>query len=293
MRRIALVCLPVLLLIASGCGTMVRATEQLAVNQPWAKYGRVEVAVKNGGVELRAGAVDQIRISGRKYAGGLTQAEAEENLDRVTVYAGARDGQPGTFLVELRYPEELRNKNVGADLVIEIPEPCAAKVETSNGSIRVEHMAGEVVLESSNGSLHALNVDGTVRAGTSNGQIELEKVSGGVTAKSSNGGITAQEVGGPCVLRTSNGDVRCVLAATAQGDIELRSSNGTVHATLPASLAAELKLSTSNGRVRVALGDAAVKMVDSSRTRFHGMMNGGGSTIVAETSNGSITVDAR
>jgi hypothetical protein len=293
MRRVALVSLPVLLLIASGCGTTVRATEQITLNQPWANYTRVEVAVKNGGVELRAGDVDQIRISGRKCAGGLTLAEAEQNLDQLTVYAGASDAQPDTFLVELRYPEELRNKNVGADLVIEIPEPCAAKIATSNGSIRVEHMAGEVVLESSNGSLHALHVDGTVRAGTSNGGIEIQHVSGGVTAKSSNGGVTAQEVGGPCVLRTSNGDVRCVLAPTAQGDIELRSSNGRIHATLPASLAAELKLSTSNGRVRVALGEAAVKMVDTSRTRFHGVMNGGGDTVIAETSNGSITVEAR
>lgn len=293
MKRVALVFLPVLLLIASGCGTTVRATEQLTVNQPWVDYARVEVAVRNGGIELRAGDVDQIKISGRKYAGGPTQAEAEQNLDQVTVYVGARDGQPDTFLIELRYPEELRNKNVGADLVIVIPKPCAAKVETSNGGIRVEHMAGEVVLESSNGGVHALDVDGTVRAGTSNGGIEIERVSGGVTAKASNGGVTAQEVGGPCVLRTSNGAVRCVLAATAQGDIELRSSNGKIHATLPASLAAELKLSTSNGRVRVALGDAAVKIVDTARTRFHGVMNGGGSTVIAETSNGSITVDTR
>ena len=225
MRRLALVSLPVLLLIAGGCGTLVRATEQLSLNQPWANYARVEVAARNGGVELRGqcGPDQDFRpqVRGGTDA-GRSRAEPRpgDGLCRRERRAA------GHFSRRAAYPAELRNKNVGADLVIEIPQPCAAKIETSNGSIRVEHLAGEVVLESSNGNLHALNVDGTVRAGTSNGRIECENVSGGVTAKSSNGGIAAQEVGGPCVLRTSNGDVRCVLAPTAQGDVECGPATG-------------------------------------------------------------------
>ncbi len=36
-----------------------------------------------------------------------------------------------------------------------------------------------------------------------------------------------------------------------------------------------------------------MQSIQASRTRFSGVVNGGGGKLVAETSNGSVTVDAR
>lgn len=293
MKRVLLAPFVVMLVAVSGCASLVRATGPVSQSQSWDKFTRVEVRVRNGNVELRSGGVEQIKVTGQKYAGGATAAEAQANLDRVEIYTGAASEDPDTFLVELRFPEDLRNKSVGADLVIEVPKPCAAKVATSNGSIHVARLAGNVELQTSNGSVLAQDIQGPLKAGTSNGRIEIAQVDGDVTASSSNGGVTTQDIRGACVLTTSNGDIRAVAALSSGSRVELRTSNGSIHATLPASLAAELKLRTSNGRVHVTLADAALKDVDAAKTHYHAVMNGGGGSVVAETSNGSITVDAR
>ena len=293
MKRVAVFPILVVAGLVAGCGTVVSATREFAFTQPWENYTRVAVKVRNGAIELRTAAGEQIRISGTKRVGGITLAEAEQNLDRLTLTAGGDASDPDTFVVELQVPEDLRNKSAGANLLIEVPKPCAARLVTSNGTIRVQDMSGEVVAESSNGSIYVKDVTGTVRAETSNGRIDLKQVAGDVDAASSNGSIVADGVGGACVLRTSNGDIRLISGSSAADRLEMRTSNGGIHATLPSALAAELKLVTSNGRVRVSLPEAAMKMVEAARSRFSAVLNGGGGLVVAETSNGSITVDAR
>jgi len=262
-------------------------------------------------VELRATDVADVRVSGRKSVGGATFAEAEENLRKITVAAVTRGDHPETLHVEVNYPEELRSKSVGADLVIQIPQPCAANVHTSNGRIQIECMTGEVELETSNGRITARAITGPLHAKSSNGRIEVEAVDGSLVASTSNGGIAAKGVKGPCTLDTSNGGIQAeeiegnVKAETSNGNIrigatppvggriDLRSSNGGIHATLPENLAAEYQLSTTNGRIHVSLGKALLKMIDSTRRRFHAIVNEGGGTVSAQTTNGSITVESR
>jgi DUF4097 and DUF4098 domain-containing protein YvlB len=298
-------------LLLCGCGQLVRATSDFAFNQPWNDYRRIEVQVRNGSVELRATDVTDVRVSGRKSVGGATFAEAEENLGKVTVEAVARADHPDTLRIEVNYPDELRSKSVGTDLVIQIPQPCAANVHTTNGRIQIECMAGEVELGTTNGRITARDITGTLHAKSSNGRIEVEAVDGSLVASTSNGRITAKGVKGPCTLgtsnggiqaeeiegdvkaETSNGNIRLAAVPPAGGKIDLRSSNGGIHATLPENLAAEYQLSTTNGRIHVSLGKAVMKMIDSSRRRFHAIVNEGGGTVSAQTTNGSITVESR
>jgi DUF4097 and DUF4098 domain-containing protein YvlB len=289
----------------------VKATSDFAATHPWDGYKRVEVSVRNGAVELRSADVHEIKISGRKFAGGLTLAEAEANLAKVEVYAALSEQRADTFVVELRYPLELASKSVGAEVLIEVPEPCAADLTTSNGPVRASGLKDEVKLSTSNGAVRADGVVGRLTVDTSNGNADVDNVQGDATVSSSNGGLTVRGVQGRCVLstsnggiraedlsgdveiKTSNGNIRLVAASGRAGRIDLRSSNGSIHASLPPDLAAQLRLRTSNGRVRVSLGQAALEPRECSRTRFEGTMNGGGGLVTAETSNGSITVDSR
>jgi len=279
--------------ITTGCGPMMRATSDFALTAAWDGYERVAVKVRNGRVEVRSDDVPEIRVSGTRQAGGRTLAAAEENLSQLTIHAAADPWSPGTFLVELRYPEHLRNMNIGASVLVELPRPCPARVETSNGAITARGLTGEVLLDSSNGAISVTGVNGSVQADTSNGRIEAEDITGDLTADTSNGRIAAEEISGDCTLTTSNGRIRFVAAAASEGRIELRTSNGSIHATLPERMAADLELSTSNGRVRVNLGGASLSAVDTSKARFRAEMNGGGTDVTAGTSNGTITVDCR
>ena len=220
MRKWATAGLFTSVLLLCGCGQLVRATSDFAFNEPWKDYQRVEIRVQNGNVELRATDVTDVRVSGRKSVGGLTFAEAEENLNKIVVKAAASSDHPDTLRVDVSFPDELRQKSVGTDLVVQIPQPCAAQVHSSNGKVQVEHLAGPT-------------------------------------------------------------------------ELDLRSSNGAIHATLPESFAAEYRLAATNGHVSVSLGQATVKSLESSKRRYHAVVNGGGATVIAETSNGSVTVDTR
>jgi len=293
MKRAAAVVLLVVAALAAGCTNTVRATRDLTLTLPWEEYRQVAVQVRNGAVELRSAPVDQIQLKIRKQVCGDTFAQAEEHLGQVEVFTGRDPQNADTFLVELRYPEELAGRNVGACVTIEVPQACAARIRTSNGAIRVAGLTGDVSLETSNGGVQADDVQGTLDARTSNGGIVARRVAGAVQARSSNGGIEALDVSGRCVARTSNGGIRLVAATAEAAQIELITSNGNIHASVPQPLAADMRCETSNGRVSVDLPKAVMQSIQASRTRFSGVVNGGGGKLVAETSNGSVTVDAR
>ena len=293
--------LPSLTLLAAlslvgGCssgGGAFRASEDFTLAETWDNYERVEVRSRNGKVSLSSAAVDQIMISGTKQARGYTIADAESNVQQLTVFAGPHADQPGTFLIELRYPVALRNKSVGATFTIEVPQRCSAIVDTSNGSINVKALSGTVVLDSSNGALFIADVEGSVKADTSNGRVEAHDVTGELVVSTSNGSVIAENVGGRCEVGTSNGNVRYVSGPAVNDDIDLRSSNGSIQMTVPELLDADLELSTSNGRVRLNMGEASMKHLDHGKTHLRGTMNAGGRKLTARTSNGSITLDCR
>ncbi|MCK4341336.1 MAG: DUF4097 family beta strand repeat protein [Phycisphaerae bacterium] len=293
MKRLLVISFTVAMLLAAGCGTTFRATREFSFTEPWTGYERVEVRTRNGSVELRSAAVDVIQISGTKRARGFTHADAESNLDRVSVHGGADAGRPDTFVIELRFPETLRHKSVGADIVVEVPEPCAAKIDTGNGSIHVAGLTGNVELDTSNGRILAEDLKGNLNADTSNGRIIAKRIEGRCRLDTSNGRIIVENVRGVVEADTSNGDIRADVAPPPDGRVELHTSNGSIHVTVPEGQGADLRLKTSNGRIKTMLGDATLQRVEVGKTSFRAQMNGGGGVIVADTSNGSITIDLR
>lgn len=281
------------MVLTGGCGSLVHATREVAFREPWVGYERIEVHARNGSVELVSGGVDGLVIDATLRVGGATFGEAEANLDALGLHAAADPDRPRTFRVELQYPPHLQWKSPAASLRIRLPEPCAAAVDTRNGSIRVENLKGDVVLDTSNGAIRATNVDGNLRADTSNGSVEVERVTGSLRVKSSNGQLVAREVSGPCELVTSNGWIEYAAAPAATGAVEAHTSNGDVRIALPRSAAVALDCRTSNGRVNVDAADAALGQVETERGSFRAMLNGGGVPVRIRTSNGSIDVSAR
>jgi hypothetical protein len=135
--------------------------------------------------------------------------------------------------------------------------------------------------------------DVEVSGSTSNGAITAEFLDQAISFTTSNGVINVVDVSGPAVFRTSNGDILAagmtseeVQASTSNGRVQLEfaappdsvranSSNGTIEVILPADApAVALDTSTSNGRV---VTDVRTDPAASN-------------SIVAETSNGDITV---
>lgn len=299
-----------LLLTSVGCGgSLVRVRRDFSQRERWTAYERVVVETRNGAVEIvgNAGGTE-IDLSGTLQAGGLTLAEAEDNLDQLEVVAEPAPEDPRTFLVRFKYPDHLHNKGLGASFKLKLPEACHAEVNTGNGNVTIHAMrsarvrtsngtvegrdiTGELDAESSNGMMYAQRVAGPVRLDTSNGRIVVREGGTSVYGRSSNGDVEVVGVTGDVDVVTSNGSIRLEGSPPPDARIVMSTSNGSITARLPETLAGRVSLRCSNGRVTADMGDASFTRPRMSKNVFEAEMNGGGSgEVVATTSNGSVTL---
>lgn len=300
-----------IVLAAGGCAGSFRAEREFSLSAAWEDYDGLIVRTRNGRIDLEPHDRPDVAVSGTLRARGATQSQAQEHLDALQVVVERDEEDPRRLRIELRYPEELRRHSVGADLVVRVPRPCAAQLDSSNGSLRVCRMSGRVRAVTSNGEVSAADIAGEVELLSSNGSILAERIDGPLTAETSNGAVTARRVGGDCTLTTSNGrieavDVRGSLRASSSNGgvaidaqpppgagLMLRTSNGDIRATLPAGFGATLELRAPDGRIRADFAGASVRSLAQSRSLLEAEMNGGGGRISATTSNGSIELRCR
>jgi hypothetical protein len=120
MRELMMAASGALLLVSSGCCSqcVFRATRDFSHSDAWEGYQRVVVDSFNGSVKIRVVDGHEVRVSGTRRAGGTTLAEAEDNLERVTVHCGPKDGSPDTYLIEVRRPPLLGGRCLGADVCV-------------------------------------------------------------------------------------------------------------------------------------------------------------------------------
>lgn len=177
----------------------------------------------------------------------------------------------GEIIIETEYLQ--RNARVSVSYEIRVPVGLeVAKVNSSNGSIKLKEISGDVTAETSNGSIDIQNVSGFVYAKTSNGKISISGTTG------------VREV------RTSNGSISVEIPEILD-DIKIWSSNGSVKLYLPADLDADLDFSTSNGKINTH----GLDVTTSSFSSMHlcGKIGEGGFTVSISTSNGSVDLYAQ
>jgi len=300
----------VFLVALTGC--MAQATRDLSLTVPWEPYERVVIRTSNGPVTLATGDVGQVRVDARTRIRARNHEKAQGYLNQVELLARRDDKAPDTLRIELRVPASLATFSPGAALTVTVPAPAAADIATSNGSVTVTDMQGEVVAQTSNGALEIRNISGNVRATTSNGRVELYQVRGQVEARTSNGSVVVRDLVGPCRVETSNGTVeilstdgdvhatssngwmRIVAEPSDEGAVVARTSNGQIRLTLPRTMKGRLILRASNSHVNLDTVDVQADFRWRDREYVRGTLNGGGNgEILADTSNGSITVDFR
>jgi DUF4097 and DUF4098 domain-containing protein YvlB len=199
--------------------------------------------LRNGPVVVTAGDADEVVVEIR-YTTGLFGAStsAEQRDNTLTLSERCR------FILGFGCRSEHH---------ISVPVGTTVSGSTTNGSITIEGLEGEVDVT------------------TSNGVIELEGVASNVSARTSNGAIT-----GTGLLST---------------DLEVSTSNGrvTLHFTRSPT---SVEVSTSNGEIEVTLPDDSPPYAVITSTS-NGVVDNGirsdpdaGQTIDLRTSNGDITL---
>lgn len=278
-----------------------RVKEEFHYNYPLKPGGRLAVETLNGSITVTGWDREEVDISGTRYA------STKEALEALKI-----DIVPTAEAVRIRTvrPSGWRG-SMGASYTIRAPRRVVIeRAVSSNGSIEIDQIQGNVRLETSNGRIRAAGVDGEIDAATSNGSIELSECAGPAILKTSNGRIQADGVRAPLEattsnariearlleasgslpvkLRTSNGAIQLTLEKPPATDVVLSTSNGSITVRAPASLAAKVKAATSNGQISTGFD---VQGGERGKTRLTGTIGGGGPLLELETSNGHIRLE--
>ena len=156
---------------------------------------------------------------------------------------------------------------------------------TSGGSIVAEAIRGDVNIRTSGGSITLNEITGTTEARTSGGRIRAENVDGDLDVKTSGGSISLEGISGSVDASTSGGSINAEI--TKPNDfINLRTSGGSITVTVPEDNGYDLDL--DGNRVRAELKNFTGEY---ERDEVRGSVNGGGISIKAKTSGGSIRLN--
>lgn len=228
------------------------------------------VSTRNGGVTVVRGTTDQVVITAEVYA------KSKEDLAQIDVLA-ANDSEKGSS-VHVKFPEVKWGDSMGCSLKIEMPQARGVTIQTSNGPIALEQMAGKAVLETSNAPVTIAKHDGSVVIDTDNAPVEASDVTGAVAIKTSNGPV----------------EVKLHEAATEQFVVE--TSNAPVEVWVPKGFSGTLGVETSNGNISFP---SDTQLNKKPHNRGYGDVTGqatfgtGGPACSIETSNGPVVIRYR
>jgi DUF4097 and DUF4098 domain-containing protein YvlB len=201
---------------------------------------------------------------------------------RITVEAGGGADVEARAVRKARgATKEAAAENLKNVTIRETASPDLVKLETSIPSMHGGSASVDYIVRVPAGA--------TVSLQSSNGEISITAVSGPVEMRTNNGTVEGHQLGGPVKARTNNGKVDVELAALT-GDVTLGTNNGEVSLTLPKSSKADFNLELNNGEIEV---EGFTVEGEKSRRRVNGTVNGGGSHVKADTTNGAIRIIGR
>lgn len=248
-----------------------------------------DVRTSGGNVELRG--TMKGKLTGSTSGGDMRAA----NIDGTTyLKTSGGDIWLGTVSAEAEV------KTSGGDIKVEKVGK-SLKASTSGGDVEVGDVGGDAVLSTSGGEVKVGKVTGSASLRTAGGDIELKSASGTVDARTAGGNIHLENITGSIEAKTAGGDVSAELIPSGKGRSELRSAGGNVVLFLPSNAKATVEATIRiRGRWRHRKDEYQIrsdfqeesKTEDKDEQEIHATykLNGGGDTIVIETSEGDIEI---
>jgi hypothetical protein len=154
---------------------------------------------------------------------------------------------------------------------LDVPREIATDIQTGDGSIVVDGVAGSSRLVTGDGSIDA-TLDGALEARTGDGRVVARGRFDRVSIDTNDGSVEAE-------IRPGS---------RLNGSWRVRTADGSVRIRLPEGLAADLDLTTGDGDISIGLPLALSGI--KSRSNIHGRLNGGGPPFLIRTGDGSIHV---
>ena len=197
---------------------------------------RVEIELLSGKIELRGIDANEVRVR----ANGELEIDGSKSGERVSIRAPSSGWLPWAG-------------GTSVDLEVELPRNSRITARTSNGKIKAEGVAGELVLHSASGEIEVEGAPREAYLETMSGEIKFEGEHSEVVARTLNGEIELKGVTGAVEASTMSGQIK--VEGDAIERAELRTMSGEIE--LDASLAqgARVEAKSYSGQVRLRLPD--------------------------------------
>jgi DUF4097 and DUF4098 domain-containing protein YvlB len=231
-----------------------RATDEWTRSYPLKSGGEVRIVNTNGKIDIEGIDGSTVEVRAERIARGSTDAAARELLPRIVIKENAT---PERVSLET---ERISGIMIGAAYEVRY-------------HVRAPKNA-------------AINVTNT------NGQVVLTGLAGKVNAHTTNGGVKGDALTGGVDARSTNGQVSIDLAGLGRDPISLHTTNGGVLLTLPDTAKADVSASVTNGGISVGEFQN-LDVGEKSRRRLEAKLNGGGTSIDLQTTNGGVRLRPR
>lgn len=207
---------------------------------------------QNGSIHVQGWSSGDVLVKACIQTSAPTDAEAQELASQVKIANGAGDIEPSG-------PTEDHDRYWNVSYDVWVPAASNLKLQTSNGSISVEGVRGEMRAETLNGSVHLREVAGNVDVSTTNGSVIFDLTNSATAGWSSSG----------FKLSTTNGSVRLNVPRDFSARVEASTVNGSIHTDFPVTVSGEIgkhmnftlgsggplvEAKTVNGSVRISAG---------------------------------------
>jgi len=238
----------------------------------------VHVNTNDGSVRVRTADTNQVQF--RVEYKGLT-------LDKNLHIDATQQGDQVQLTLHIQWePISLGFRKLRIEVLM--PKDGDLAVDTSDGSIDVADLKGNVDLRSGDGSLTAISVKGLMKLKTSDGSITGESIDGSLDAASGDGSIHLDGRFDELKVKAGDGSVTATVQSGSKIDSgwSIVSGDGSVEVTLPKDLKADIDASSGDGHVTSDI--SLVVQGNFSKSKVRGKLNGGGAPLSIHTGDGSI-----
>jgi hypothetical protein len=213
----------------------------------------LEILNTNGKIVLTAGETDTIDVTAERIVKASTEEKAKELLAEFEIRDSASADR---VRIDSKSTTNLgMGVNRSVNYTVTVPRWAHVTLETTNGDIRVEGIAGELRIQAMNGRIEAADLENGATVDTTNGAISL------AFAKLGDQGVDCETI------------------------------NGAITVTLPRDAGADVSARVTNGSI--STGDLGLSLTEESRRRVEGRLGSGGPRVRLETVNGAISVRGR
>ena len=249
----------------------------------------LNLEIGDAGVEIAScGSCREIRIRVETEKGKLSDYRLEES----------QTGDQVHFLFKEKPQIGVHfhvNFHSAAKVTVETPADLALEARTSDGSLHLAGLNGELGLTTSDGNVTADHISGKLHIKSSDGHVNITNSTGTIEARTSDGSLTVDGVFSAVTLHTSDGrlDLSLREGSKLSEASTIQASDGPVTVKLPQGFAADLDIHTSDGHVDCSLPITMdhYQSKGGDGHNLHGRLNGGGAPLTIHTSDGNVKIE--